>query len=241
MATLGLIYGNGLFVAVGTNGKISSSTNGTTWTARTSGFSSTDIYGVVYGNGAYVAVGDSGKISSSADGATWTLRSNPLTAVIGRINRVGYGNGLFFTGGEGYIASSSDGTTWTLRTTGLTLGSGDLRDFAYSSALGLYLAVGFNGSKIALITSPDCVTWTNGGTQFPAALGDVTRVAVQDNRAVAISGGYVAVTQDFVAWKLRHVGGGSGFSSMSYVFGSPSRFFVCSSGSTLKVSSSLAV
>ena len=47
------------------SGKLTTSTDGTTWTTRTSGFGTTLIRGVTYGDGLYVAVGDSGKLTTS--------------------------------------------------------------------------------------------------------------------------------------------------------------------------------
>ena len=60
-----MTYGDGLYVAVGGSGKLTNSTDGTTWTARTSGFGTTAIRGVGYGDALYVAVGDSGKLTTS--------------------------------------------------------------------------------------------------------------------------------------------------------------------------------
>ena len=60
-------YGQGMFVAVGVDGKLATSTDGITWTQRTSNFGTTTIYGVCYGQGMFVAVGDSGKLATSAN------------------------------------------------------------------------------------------------------------------------------------------------------------------------------
>jgi hypothetical protein len=49
-------YGNGTFVVVGSGGTILTSSDGVTWTQRTSG-TSNRLYGVTYGNGTFVAVG----------------------------------------------------------------------------------------------------------------------------------------------------------------------------------------
>ncbi len=52
---------------------------GTSWTSRTSQFSSDDIYSIASnGSNMIVAVGGSGKISSSPDGVTWTARTSGL-------------------------------------------------------------------------------------------------------------------------------------------------------------------
>jgi len=62
---------SGLFVAVGDNGTILTSDNGTEWTARTSG-TSEKLNRVAYGNGRYYAVGDNAKATYSDNGSSWT-------------------------------------------------------------------------------------------------------------------------------------------------------------------------
>jgi hypothetical protein len=60
---------SGLFVAVGDNGKILTSSDGTTWTSRTSG-TTEYLRGGAYGNSTFVVVGASGTIITSSDGTT---------------------------------------------------------------------------------------------------------------------------------------------------------------------------
>lgn len=63
-----------LAVAVGENGRVYTSTDGTTWTARTSG-TTADLLGVAYGGGLWVAVGNAADdefVITSSDGTTWT-------------------------------------------------------------------------------------------------------------------------------------------------------------------------
>jgi hypothetical protein len=57
-------YGNGLFVAVGDSGVVITSSDGITWTSRTSGVNNI-LYGITYGNGLFVAVGNSGVVITS--------------------------------------------------------------------------------------------------------------------------------------------------------------------------------
>jgi hypothetical protein len=59
-----LTYGNGTFVAVGSNGTILTSPDRVSWTWRASGTDSS-LFGVTYGNGLFVAVGDYGTILTS--------------------------------------------------------------------------------------------------------------------------------------------------------------------------------
>ena len=73
----GIAYAGGVYVAVGDNGTIRRSTNGTAWTLITSGTTST-LNSVAYGGGRFVTVGyasaGSGTpiVLTSPDGITWT-------------------------------------------------------------------------------------------------------------------------------------------------------------------------
>jgi len=73
-----ICYGNGLYIAAGTSGKLATSPDGITWTSRTSGFGGDDIYGICYGNGLYVVVGKLGKLATSgianSPNYKWLLR-----------------------------------------------------------------------------------------------------------------------------------------------------------------------
>lgn len=74
-----------LAIAVGDNGRLYSSTNGTAWTSRTSG-TAEDLRDVAYGGGRWVAVGTGAGaddcIITSTDGTTWsTVALGPATTV----------------------------------------------------------------------------------------------------------------------------------------------------------------
>ena len=125
----GLTYGNGLFVAVGDNGTILTSPDGTTWAKRTSG-TSEEFLGVTYGNGIFLTIGLDGNILISPDGTTWTEGFYEESYSYGFFKAATYGNGLFVTVSKnGTIQTSPDGTTWTERTSGI---SGWLREVIYS-------------------------------------------------------------------------------------------------------------
>ncbi len=77
-----------LAVAVGEAGRIYTSTDGATWTSRTSG-TTADLLGVAFGGGLWVAVGNAGGddfVITSTDGTTWT----PAATGTAQINDVVY-------------------------------------------------------------------------------------------------------------------------------------------------------
>ena len=124
---MGLAYGNGIFVAVGSS--ILTSPDGMQWTTQLAG-PPAGLWGVGFGGGCFAAAGTGHSILSSSNGVNWISRS---TAVDG-ISGIAYGNGSFncvgtyFTdfprssavqsGGnvdspQGYLQGIGFGSTWT--------------------------------------------------------------------------------------------------------------------------------
>jgi hypothetical protein len=157
-----IAYGNGKFVAGGSDGLIATSPDGTTWTAATTdvfnhvnlgGFDiKADVYTIAYGNNKFVAGSSYCDTAYSSDGITWTrVAENKLSGVI---YTIAYGNSKFIAGDAGgKIAISSDGVTWTaagssiLGTDGYDRGY-DVKGIAYGN--NRFVAVGNN--KIAYST-----------------------------------------------------------------------------------------
>lgn len=97
----GVAWGQGQFVAVGANGTLVTSTNGTNWTAH-----NTQTVGswsdVAYGDRRFVAVGNNGAVLVSTNGEQWEpalIGGNPA------LNTVTFGNGRFLAAG-GYVSPS---------------------------------------------------------------------------------------------------------------------------------------
>lgn len=102
-------YGNNKYVAVGQNGYISSSVDGTTWTTPQK-IGNNDWYGVDYGEGVFITVGDDGYISYSSDGETWV---EPRQVGTPTLNAIEYGNGRFIAvGNNGYSITTVNGQKW---------------------------------------------------------------------------------------------------------------------------------
>ena len=164
----------GLFVTVGDNGIILTSSDGISWTKRTSG-TTKNLYGVTYGGGLFVTVGDNGTILTSSDGTTWANTSTNERTTLGRyfsqpdanhLYGVTYGDGLFVTvGGDATIFTSSNGTTWTERD-GLRSKWVLPQYFkAITYRKKLFVLVGRNGRTL---NSPDGITWKQrkSGTKY---------------------------------------------------------------------------
>lgn len=177
----GVYYGNSTWVVYGSSGKLETSTDGLTWTARTSGFGTNRINSVVYANSIWVAVGQNGTIATSTDLATWTTRTSNVSTNM--LYTVKYLNSNFIAvgagsnGGTGGITTSTDGITWTKQTTSGTTNPNFLKDVAFGN--GYYVAVGGNGSTNNGYYSTNLTTWTAGvpsaGNQINACFYDQGR------------------------------------------------------------------
>lgn len=175
-----ITYGNGLFVAVGMNGAVQTSPDGSTWTIRTS--PAYHWRSVTYSPtlDRFVAVaqgGAGGRAMYSDDGINWTDVALPGAAPNGHWYGVAWSAddsrfvavGWTTTGVTTPAMFSSDGTSWTT-VTGTT---GDQwTDVAYSPALGRFVAVGATTSGSA---DPIVMYSDNGGSGWTrldaAALG----------------------------------------------------------------------
>lgn len=114
-------YGNGVYVAIGSdtqNGYITRSTDGTNWTSPLK-IANTSLSAICFGYGKFLVSKAGGYVITSTDGINWT------TAQSMKIETEGftYGNGRFVAcgsittgiGSEGY-ATSINGTDWNVTT-----------------------------------------------------------------------------------------------------------------------------
>ncbi|MGY5352231.1 MBG domain-containing protein [Wenyingzhuangia sp. IMCC45533] len=176
-------YGNGLFVAVSSDGtnQVMTSPDGITWTPRTAA-ENNEWGSVTYGNGLFVVVSSTGtnRVMTSPDGITWTART---AAENNQWVSVTYGNGLFVAvsfNGTNQVMTSPDGITWTSRTA-----AENNTWFSITYGNGLFVAVSFDGIN-RVMTSPDGITWT-------------PRTAAENNRWLSVTYGnglFVAVSFD---------------------------------------------
>jgi hypothetical protein len=167
-------YGNGLFVAVGLSGTLTTSADGITWTARTSNMSTNDILAVIYANSLWVAVGrgggatNTGGLIYSTDGITWTRKSQSLTVGV-NYNCVAWNGTNWLIGTSittnNYLYATTPSGTWTV---GLALGGNAINGIwsdgtttIVSNGGGLYYYTA------TTLTSPTTYNGVPGGTFTP--------------------------------------------------------------------------
>lgn len=164
----GIAYGNNVWAALQTsaNTAAASSTDGQTWTLRTSASSAYFGTGsLAFGNGTFVAVGGNSTNNStvamtSSDAITWTLRTLPT----GGNWSVTFGNGIFLASYLAACAVSTDGVTWVQRTAPTSGG----HTFSYTN--GLFISA-VNSTTASDIVHPG----TAGST--PNALASINRAS----------------------------------------------------------------
>ncbi len=142
-----------VLVAVGESGTVLTSSDGATWTARTSG-TTARLRAVAGQIGLLVAVGETGTvILSTNDGISWSARDSGITETL---RGVATSTTRFVAVGgrtNGLVRYSDDGTTWVAATLPTV---GKLRAVTWGN--GKFVAVGATG---AVLTSTDGATWTS--------------------------------------------------------------------------------
>jgi len=206
-------------VAVGINGYIQKTTDGSNWVGVPSAIAAS-FSSVYYLNGNFVAVGAQGTVVTSTDGVAWTARVTPSTSTL---NTAAYGNGVYVIPAGNKAVYSTDLVTWTLSTSttggnyivfgngvfvtssgfsssdGNTWVSGGLSGLFYDIiyANGLFVIVGQTG---VTYTSPDGVTWTARSTG-----SDRLNKVIYDNGLFVVVGdnGACYTSPDGITWTAR--------------------------------------
>ena len=142
-------YGNGYFYAVGDGGAILSSTNGTDWTAETSG-TIEGLYGVAFGNGNFVITGTNGVI---------LLRDHPvpnISAVTPSVGTLASGTSVTITG-TGFTGA-----------TAVKFGNQDATSFSVTSDTQITATApsGTDGTVDITVTAPGGTSATSTADKF---------------------------------------------------------------------------
>ena len=192
-----IAYGNGRFVAVGTNSAVPAQPiafiqidGETTWNQYPIGRSLDGFQQcIAFGNGKFVAptVGENGrKWAVSTDGINWTFDDDGTSTK--PINAITFGGGYFCAGGTyDFLGFSTDGINWTSATSGTNYSSEQYQDATYGD--GMWAITGTNntnGNSVTYYTS-NRTSWTKssannlGGKSI--GYGDGTWVIVDSDGA----------------------------------------------------------
>lgn len=193
-------YGNGVFVAVGTNrngtdlGRLSAvSADGVEWLASARP-EAASLHRVAFGSGVFVAIGSASTVLRSVDGEAWqpvTLAADEPLSSVESID-----GELWIIGQRGTIFRSKDGSTWTTRHHEFRL--------AWSSMArgnGVYLVAGCpqpEGRASVVWRSSDGESWDR------RRLDDIGELwaAAAGNGLLAVGGAGIHTSTDGAAWTV---------------------------------------
>ncbi|WP_269532137.1 hypothetical protein [Chitinimonas sp. BJYL2] len=143
------------FLSVGNGGAAYTSTDGSNWTARTTGVSA-DLVGLFFDNVQFLALASDGKVLTSSDAATWTAKTATWDAGFTtqprpRIRHLVSAAGalVYFAVGENgtLVSAIPDLSAWVVENTGTTR---NLNRGYFNSTIG-FIVVGDGGT---ILTSP---------------------------------------------------------------------------------------
>lgn len=209
-ATLNRVtQGDGIVLAGGTSGEILSSTDGISWTSRTSRNLSGDISALAFGDNTFLAMTSSGNFTAFP--VTWTNRFFGATSdnvddwtARGTIGTVGnplagiaFGGGIFVAVGDNSAFHSLDnGATWS---PGTISGVSYLSDVAYGN--GRFVAIDLASDNVAV--SSDGIHWVTVGMGLtsPETVG---RMGFGGGLfLLTTSSGNVYTAPDGISWQQR--------------------------------------
>jgi uncharacterized delta-60 repeat protein len=206
---VGTVGGVTTVVAVGSNGRIVKSNNGTSWTGQA--ISGTPSFNAVAGGAnLFAAVGSSGVLYTSTDATTWAAATAPsgLTSATWNGARFVHGE-IVIVGNSGAMARWSGGT-WTAVSLGSTL---SLRDIAEMGTT--YVATSDGGTYLR---STDFTTWT--GSTMPNLAILYSTVANSTEFVAVGAGGAMWHSTDGAGWVSAGTTGGiARLSAVEYLNG----------------------
>lgn len=199
----GLTYGNNVWVMGGRSGSLFTSTDGITWTYRTSNTSNT-ILTTFYANNTYF-YGGVNVIGTSTDAITWVARSANA-----RISAFAYDNvaNVYVYGAQGFYGRSTDGITWSQIYTGSRINSNiSAANTTYTGQINDIIAANISGNIVLVAVGPGgfVETSNNGGNtwalQNSKTDSDFTSISYGNNRYLTVgSNGVVKISPNGVLW-----------------------------------------
>jgi hypothetical protein len=154
----------GPYVAVGANGTIITSGDGTNWVARNSGTTAT-LRTLVVHRGRLLAGGDQGVVLSSADGISWSAGAPASFDVRGMASDGNVVVAVGKYGNQGRLHVTTDGLSWVGDALEFT---NTLNAVSYAASLYSFMAVGEGGTILQSSEIPHCPvnSWTNATSGY---------------------------------------------------------------------------
>ena len=195
---------NGTLLVGGQNaGVIKTSTDGVTWTTRTSNTTST-ITALIWTGSLHLYGDSAGKIGTSTDGITWTLQTSGTTSTIMSLL---YDGTLYHASVLHSTLTSTDAVTWTTNT-GYSGTTSTILSTAYGNSTYVYGTV---GGRIA--TSADTMAWTG---QTSGTTSNVNALRYGTVFVYGTVGGGLSTSTDGVTWTARTSGTTSDINALTY-------------------------
>ena len=201
-----LTYSNGLYVYGGNSGVLRTSTDGITWTARTSGVT-TAIKKLIYGDGLFV-YSASNYMGISNNAITWTKIPTGLIANEYTQYKIIYDGQKFISSGILGVNVSLNGREWSnYFSTNISF------NYALIYNNGLYIVGGSNG---LIKTSTDLVTWTT--RSIGENNNDFIRSLTYGNGLYVYGGsnGVLGTSTDGITWTARTSGTTQTIQTLTY-------------------------
>ena len=217
----GVAYGNGIFVASGSDpntsgdgGALYYSTNGSNWAYANAG--PPGLSGVTYGNGLFVAVGyvyeaQSPWMGISTNGRDWTNVN--ISVSVSHIYGATYANGKYLArtdSGPNAILISSDGKNWNSANATVVEPPIPAQPPKYLSGVGRIIFLNglyFAATASGIYTSPDVQNWTAAVPALPRLpYLLVPQTATNQLFVNAGSAGAIYTSTDATNWTTRVTG-----------------------------------
>ena len=217
------------FVAVGDNGVVVTSPNGSNWMVRNTQ-TSKSLNGIAYGNNRFVATTWDDSVVTSADGENWNVS---LVQSNVALEGIGFGNGTFLAvgyeyGNGNYTARafrSADGVDWALISS-LSYASNDFVRATYVQGRWLVME-----SRGRANSSTDLSTWTrNEASLVPYVHGSAY---VNGNFFLLSDSGLMNVSEDGVTWSGAFYNGAVSRSLYGIAYGAGRYIMVASKGNII--------
>ena len=217
-----VMYDGTNFFAGGASGVLTASTDGITWTLRTSGTTlaigqdASGGNGLVYAAGQtypYVLCGGTGLLSSSTNAVQWTLRTAAGNFIYSGITFGTSPTATYVIGSTfGRVNTSTDSINWVLRTSGNT--GSTIRALVYNdSTTEKYVAVRAGG---AISTSTNAIQWL----QRTSGTGNIIYQVIYGTVFVAAgNNGFISTSTNAIQWTLRTSGNNQAIFGLAYTNG----------------------